>query len=66
MEFICTNEECKHTFYPHSYIVFRHPNLARCPKCKTHSIRTEKGKKAMKQYHKDRKEGKFGNRNKKL
>ena len=66
MQFICTNKECKHTFYPHSHIAFRHPLLAKCPKCKERAVRSKKGIEDMKEYHKDRREGKFGNKGPKL
>lgn len=51
MEFICTKEDCKHTFHPHSFIAFRHPNNAKCPKCKTKAVKTEKGREEWKEYH---------------
>ncbi len=51
MEFICTNKECKHTFHPHSYIAFMHPNKAKCPVCKTKAIKSEKGEAEWKDFN---------------
>ncbi len=51
MEFICTSNNCKHTFYPHRYIALRHPNKAKCPKCGTKGIMTKKGKETFGDIH---------------
>ena len=51
MEFICTNKDCKHVFRPHRFIALRHPNKAKCPKCDSKGIMTEKGKDVFKDHH---------------
>ena len=51
MEFICTSENCKHVFHPHSYVAFRHPGRAKYPKCESKAVKTEEGKEEWKEFN---------------